>query len=194
MGMVEGAIAALVMERDMSAWAIGFDSRLLAAVYSVSTTLCKCHVRLCDSLSSSKANVNPSDTGDYSQLQLVEQCFRDSSHRIEYGIHTLDGGDYTNVWREESTRRIALPALHIIHAPKMYKIKRFFLIILSKTYEKYHEQGVVCSGIAYYVQGVVNKVRGPVFVTAFSPLCMIITAVVGAIVLAEKMHLGRYTK
>lgn len=42
MGMVEGAIAALVMERDMSAWAIGFDSRLLAAVYSVSTTLCKC--------------------------------------------------------------------------------------------------------------------------------------------------------
>lgn len=84
MGMVGGAIAALVMERDMSAWAIGFDSRLLAAVYSVSTTLCKCQVRLCDSLSSSKANVNPSDTGDYSQL--VGQCFRDSSHRIEYGI------------------------------------------------------------------------------------------------------------
>ncbi|XP_058190081.1 WAT1-related protein At4g08300-like [Rhododendron vialii] len=84
MGMVEGAIAALVMERDMSAWAIGFDSRLLAAVYS----------------------------------------------------------------------------------------------------------GVVCSGIAYYVQGVVNKVRGPVFVTAFSPLCMIITAVLGAILLAEKIHLG----
>ncbi|KAG5525033.1 hypothetical protein RHGRI_031651 [Rhododendron griersonianum] len=84
MGMVEGAIAALIMERDMSAWAIGFDSRLLAAVYS----------------------------------------------------------------------------------------------------------GVVCSGIAYYVQGVVNKVRGPVFVTAFSPLCMIITAVLGAIVLAEKIHLG----
>ncbi|KAH7835332.1 hypothetical protein Vadar_025129 [Vaccinium darrowii] len=83
-GMVEGAIAALIMERDMSAWAIGFDSRLLAAVYS----------------------------------------------------------------------------------------------------------GVVCSGIAYYVQGVVNKVRGPVFVTAFSPLCMIITAILGAIILAEKIHLG----
>ncbi|XP_057486706.1 WAT1-related protein At4g08300-like [Actinidia eriantha] len=84
MGMVEGAAAALVMERDMGAWVIGFDSRLLAAVYS----------------------------------------------------------------------------------------------------------GVVCSGIAYYVQGVVNKVRGPVFVTAFSPLCMIITAALGAIVLAEQVHLG----
>ncbi|KAI8004598.1 WAT1-related protein [Camellia lanceoleosa] len=84
MGMVEGAAVALAMERDMSAWVVGFDSRLLAAVYS----------------------------------------------------------------------------------------------------------GVVCSGIAYYVQGVVNKVRGPVFVTAFSPLCMIITAILGAIVLAEKIHLG----
>ncbi|CAL5348384.1 unnamed protein product [Camellia sinensis] len=84
MGMVEGAAVALAMERDMSAWVVGFDSRLLAAVYS----------------------------------------------------------------------------------------------------------GVVCSGIAYYVQGVLNKVRGPVFVTAFSPLCMIITAILGAIVLAEKIHLG----
>ncbi|KAL8138335.1 hypothetical protein V2J09_004336 [Rumex salicifolius] len=50
--------------------------------------------------------------------------------------------------------------------------------------------GVVCSGIAYYVQGVVNRERGPVFVTAFSPLCMIITAILGSLILAEKMHLG----
>ncbi|KAA8546395.1 hypothetical protein F0562_002866 [Nyssa sinensis] len=84
MGMLEGAAVALVMERNMGAWVIGWDSRLLAAVYS----------------------------------------------------------------------------------------------------------GIVCSGIAYYVQGVVNKERGPVFVTAFSPLCMIITAVLGAIVLAEQVHLG----
>lgn len=66
------------------------------------------------------------------------------------------------------------------------------ITIPCKTYDKFHEQGVVCSGIAYYVQGVVNKIRGPVFVTAFSPLCMVITAVLGAIVLAEKIHLGRY--
>ncbi|XVE60349.1 hypothetical protein DITRI_Ditri05aG0121900 [Diplodiscus trichospermus] len=50
--------------------------------------------------------------------------------------------------------------------------------------------GIVCSGIAYYVQGVVIRERGPVFVTSFSPLCMIITAFLGAIVLAEKVHLG----
>lgn len=83
-GTVEGGIIAMIMERDPKAWALGFDSRLLASVYS----------------------------------------------------------------------------------------------------------GVVCSGIAYYVQGVVNRLRGPVFVTAFSPLCMIITAVLGAMVLSEQVHLG----
>lgn len=64
--MVEGAIAALIMERDMSAWAIGFDSRLLAAVYSVSTTLCESQVQLCDSFNSSEPNVNSYNTRDYS--------------------------------------------------------------------------------------------------------------------------------
>ncbi|KAK8646913.1 hypothetical protein V6N13_120680 [Hibiscus sabdariffa] len=50
--------------------------------------------------------------------------------------------------------------------------------------------GIVCSGIAYYVQGIVIQERGPVFVTSFSPLCMIITAALGAFILAEKVHLG----
>lgn len=50
--------------------------------------------------------------------------------------------------------------------------------------------GVVCSGIAYYVQGFVNRTKGPVFVTVFSPLCMIITAVLGALFLHELLHLG----
>lgn len=84
MGVVEGAAVSLIMERDMSAWKIGFDSRLLAAAYS----------------------------------------------------------------------------------------------------------GVVCSGIAYYVQGFVSKQKGPVFVTSFSPLCMIITSALGVIILAELVHLG----
>ncbi|KHG13292.1 Auxin-induced 5NG4 [Gossypium arboreum] len=84
MGMLEGAGVSLVMVRDLSAWKIGWDSRLLAATYS----------------------------------------------------------------------------------------------------------GIVCSGITYYVQGVVIRERGPVFVTSFSPLCMIITAALGAIILAEKLHLG----
>ncbi|KAK1429327.1 hypothetical protein QVD17_11534 [Tagetes erecta] len=51
--------------------------------------------------------------------------------------------------------------------------------------------GIVCSGLAFYIQGIVMKTRGPVFVTAFSPLSMIIVAVMGSIILAEQMYLGR---
>lgn len=51
--------------------------------------------------------------------------------------------------------------------------------------------GIVCSGLAYYIQGVVMKTRGPVFVTAFSPLCMVIVAIMGSFFLAEQMFLGR---
>ena len=55
-------------------------------------------------------------------------------------------------------------------------------------------QGIVSSGIAYYVQGLVMKTRGPVFVTAFNPLCMVIVAALGTLILAEQLHLGRYKK
>ncbi|KAI3447662.1 hypothetical protein Pfo_004327 [Paulownia fortunei] len=51
--------------------------------------------------------------------------------------------------------------------------------------------GILCSAIAYYVQGVVMKERGPVFVTAFSPLGMVIVAVLSSFILAEQMYLGR---
>lgn len=51
-------------------------------------------------------------------------------------------------------------------------------------------QGVFCSGLGYYVQGIIMKERGPVFVTAFSPLNMIIVAILGSLILAEQIFLG----
>ncbi|MBA0746322.1 hypothetical protein Gogos_008855 [Gossypium gossypioides] len=50
--------------------------------------------------------------------------------------------------------------------------------------------GIVTSSISYYVQGMVIKKRGPVFATAFSPLMMIIVAIMGSFILAEKIFLG----
>ncbi|XP_020099779.1 WAT1-related protein At2g39510-like isoform X3 [Ananas comosus] len=50
---------------------------------------------------------------------------------------------------------------------------------------------VVCSGLAWCLQGSVMKRRGPVFVTAFSPLSMIVVAIVGLFFLAEDLLLGR---
>ncbi|KAG6781606.1 hypothetical protein POTOM_014517 [Populus tomentosa] len=50
--------------------------------------------------------------------------------------------------------------------------------------------GIVTSSISYYVQGLVIKKKGPVFATAFSPLMMIIVAILGSFILAEKIYLG----
>lgn len=50
--------------------------------------------------------------------------------------------------------------------------------------------GIVTSSISYYVQGLVIKKRGPVFATAFSPLMMIIVAIMGCFILSEKIFLG----
>ncbi|KAH1246473.1 WAT1-related protein [Glycine max] len=68
-------------------------------------------------------------------------------------------------------------------------------VLLAVTLRKYPAQlsltTLVCAlGITYYVQGIVMHKKGPVFVTAFSPLMMIIVAIMGAFILAEKIYLG----
>ncbi|KAG8374951.1 hypothetical protein BUALT_Bualt10G0048900 [Buddleja alternifolia] len=53
--------------------------------------------------------------------------------------------------------------------------------------------GIVSSGITYYVSGVIMKEKGPVFVTAFNPLAMVIVAVLSSFILAEQMDVGKVT-
>ncbi|KAL5128100.1 WAT1-related protein [Glycine soja] len=50
--------------------------------------------------------------------------------------------------------------------------------------------GIMSSGIAYYIQGLVMQSRGPVFVTSFNPLCMIIVTALGSLLLGEHLYLG----
>ncbi|XP_061341939.1 WAT1-related protein At4g08290-like [Gastrolobium bilobum] len=50
--------------------------------------------------------------------------------------------------------------------------------------------GIMSSGIAYYIQGLVMQSRGPVFVTSFNPLCMIIVAALSSFLLGEHIYLG----
>ncbi|KAK9987055.1 hypothetical protein SO802_032006 [Lithocarpus litseifolius] len=70
------------------------------------------------------------------------------------------------------------------HRPSVWTIG-WDLNLLAAAYA-----GIVSSGIAYYVQGLVMQKRGPVFVTAFSPLMMIIVAIMGSFILAEKIYVG----
>nr|XP_043625363.1 WAT1-related protein At2g39510-like [Erigeron canadensis] len=51
--------------------------------------------------------------------------------------------------------------------------------------------GVICSGLGYYLSSIIMKEKGPVFVTAFNPLSMVIVAVLGSFVLSEQLNLGR---
>ncbi|XP_059458481.1 WAT1-related protein At2g39510-like [Corylus avellana] len=51
--------------------------------------------------------------------------------------------------------------------------------------------GVISTAITYYIQGVILKDRGPIFVTAFRPLTMVIVAIMATFMLNENMFLGR---
>ncbi|CAA7388401.1 unnamed protein product [Spirodela intermedia] len=70
------------------------------------------------------------------------------------------------------------------HKPSAWTIG-FDMNLLAAAYA-----GIVTSSLAYYVQGLVINKRGPVFASAFSPLMMIIVAVMGSFILAEKIYLG----
>ncbi|KAL8492980.1 hypothetical protein ACS0TY_024257 [Phlomoides rotata] len=51
--------------------------------------------------------------------------------------------------------------------------------------------GVICSGIGCYVEGWIMKKKGPVFLTSFNPLGMIIVAVLSSFFLAEQLNVGK---
>ncbi|KAK4579080.1 hypothetical protein RGQ29_028951, partial [Quercus rubra] len=51
--------------------------------------------------------------------------------------------------------------------------------------------GIVPTAFSIYIYGMVIKEKGPVFVTAFSPLSTILVAIMGSFILVEKMFLGR---
>ncbi|XP_075667973.1 WAT1-related protein At2g39510-like isoform X1 [Castanea sativa] len=51
-------------------------------------------------------------------------------------------------------------------------------------------QGIVTTAFSIYIHGMVIKEKGPVFMTAFNPLSMILVAIIGSFVLVEAMFLG----
>ncbi|KAL1553932.1 WAT1-related protein-like protein [Salvia divinorum] len=50
--------------------------------------------------------------------------------------------------------------------------------------------GIFSSGMGYYLAGVVINAKGPVFLTAFSPLSLIIVAILSSFIFAEQMRVG----
>ncbi|KAJ0088315.1 hypothetical protein Patl1_33102 [Pistacia atlantica] len=50
--------------------------------------------------------------------------------------------------------------------------------------------GIMIIGITFYVQTLVVRRRGPVFMTTFRPLATIISAIMGLLILGDALHLG----
>ncbi|KAG7643847.1 EamA domain [Arabidopsis suecica] len=50
--------------------------------------------------------------------------------------------------------------------------------------------GIMSSSIAYYVQGLMMQRKGPVFVTAFNPLIVVIVSIMSFFVLGQGIYLG----
>ncbi|XP_075095807.1 WAT1-related protein At2g37450-like [Nicotiana tabacum] len=51
--------------------------------------------------------------------------------------------------------------------------------------------GICCSGLTYYIQGFIMKYNGLVFLTAFTPLNMVMVVVTSTLLLHEQMNLRR---
>ncbi|XP_062184019.1 WAT1-related protein At1g09380-like [Phragmites australis] len=50
--------------------------------------------------------------------------------------------------------------------------------------------GIVCSGIAFALMSWCIQVRGPLYVSMFSPVLLVVVAVLGWAILGEKIHVG----
>ncbi|XP_068329803.1 WAT1-related protein At2g39510-like [Pyrus communis] len=65
-----------------------------------------------------------------------------------------------------------------------------FLLVLFHHFAKVVLPQAILSGVNYYIMGVVNKEKGPVYYSSFNPLGTVTTAIMGSLVLAEHMYLG----
>ncbi|WOL18054.1 WAT1-related protein [Canna indica] len=70
------------------------------------------------------------------------------------------------------------------HKPSVWTIG-FDMNLLAAAYA-----GIITCSVAYYVQGLVIEKRGLVFASTFSPLMMIIVAIMSSFILDEKIYLG----
>lgn len=65
------------------------------------------------------------------------------------------------------------------------KEKRVFIKFVSAL------QGLVVTGVAFYLQTWCLEKKGPVFLSIFTPLSLVFTLIVSTILAGEMVHLGR---
>lgn len=56
-----------------------------------------------------------------------------------------------------------------------------------------HMQGIIGSGVSYYIQSWSISRRGPLFSAMFSPLMTVIVTILACLFLHEELYIGRYS-
>ncbi|EOY18239.1 Nodulin MtN21 /EamA-like transporter family protein, putative [Theobroma cacao] len=199
MGAIEGTIVALVMEGgNAAAWSIHWDSKLFAAAYS--GVICSGVAYYVGAMVIQAKG--PVFFAAFNPLTMVIVAIMSSFifSEIMYlgrviGVIVIVVGLYLVLWGKskdqhssdsDSNKAAAAPR----SGEQMATIGNETAAVTSNQ-DFVLLDGVVCSGVAYYLQAVIMKARGPVFVTAFNPLTMVIVAILGSFVLSEVLYLGR---
>ncbi|CAL5329686.1 unnamed protein product [Camellia sinensis] len=52
-------------------------------------------------------------------------------------------------------------------------------------------RGIVACGVTFTLMAWCVQIKGPLFVSIFSPLLLVLVAIAGSLLLDEKLHLGR---
>lgn len=116
-----------------------------------------------------------------------------SNNRNCIDFHCREG-QYGNLGSrlERQTFSLCLWCKHLLI--KHIKYIYFFLFLFLENacdINSFLVQGVFSSGIGYYLSGVVLKEKGPVFVTAFSPLSLIVVAILSSFIFSEQRRVGK---
>lgn len=80
--------------------------------------------------------------------------------------------------------------LQVLSVPKISCKTLCVCVFTERSFVYYITQGLV-SGLSYYITGWASKERGPLFVSAFNPLSMVIVAILSSFIFLEKMYIGR---
>lgn len=88
--------------------------------------------------------------------------------------------------------------VQIVSLSTSYKIKTSILYVECMFFMIYMffyvecVQGVLASGVMFTLVAWCIRMRGPLFVSVFNPLMLVLVAIAGSLVLNEHLHLGRY--
>lgn len=78
----------------------------------------------------------------------------------------------------------------VIYFIVFFSIRMLKYLILLKIFSLKLLQGIVASGVTVALISWCVRMRGPMFVSVFSPLILLLLAIAGSLFLEEKLHLG----